>query len=194
MAKKKTITFIDWLQTGLIRTCRVHFVFIAVYAVYIIAADATKLIEPELVLQRWTMNAVMLTGVITVWYLARSSVKISSYYRILFAIVILLDIAMATFSVYSQRGMASRAVILFCIPIVVSALLLSRTALFLTATLCTAAYSLAAVRYFVDYFNEGYKAELYIEVLFYVATFFVLAGLLSVLVRFKNSESRLEVR
>ncbi len=191
MAKKKVITFTDWLQTGLIRTCRVHFVFIAAYSVYIIAADATKLIEPELVLQRWTMNVLLLVGVVSVWYLARSSVKKSSYYRALFSIVILLDIAMATFSVYTQRGMASRAVILYCIPIVVSALLLSRTALFLTATLCAAAYSLASVKYFVVYFNEGYKAELYIEVAFYSATFFVLAGILSVLIRFKNSETHL---
>lgn len=193
MVKKKSITFVDWLQTGLIRTCRVHFVLIAIYAGYTIASDATKLIEPKLVLQRWTMNAILLIGVTFVWYLARSSVKSSRYYRALFSIVILLDISMATFNVYTERGMASRAVVLYCLPIVVSALLLSRTALFLTASLCMATYSLAAVKYFVDYFNEGYKAELYIEVAFYVATFFVLASILSVLIRFKNSEARLEI-
>lgn len=185
---KKQVSYKAWLQTGLIRTCRVHFVFIAVYTLYIIAADATKLIVPSLVLQRWTMNAVVLTGIVCVWYLARSSAKTSNYYRALFAAVIFLDIAMATFNVYSQRGMASRAVILYSIPIVVSALLLNRLALFLTATLCTVGYVLAAVKYFVDYFNEGYKAELYIEVAFYAATFFVLAGVLSILIRFKNSE------
>ncbi len=191
MAKPKSITFVDWLQTGLIRTCRVHFVFVAVYIVYIIASDATKLIQPDVVLRRWTMNVLLLIGVVSVWYFARSNVRKSSYYRLLFSIIISLDIAVATFNIYTQRGMASRAVILYCIPILVSALLLSRTAVFLTATLCAAAYSLAAVKYFVDYFNEGYKAELYIEVAFYVAIFFILAGILSILIRFNKSEVHL---
>ncbi len=191
MTKNNSISFVNWLQSGLVRTCRVHFVLISVYAIYIIAADATKLTEPKLVLQRWTMNTLLLIGVVTVWFLAKSSIKTSGYYKALFSIVILLDIAMATFNVYTERGMASRAVILYCISIVVSALLLSRTALFLTATLCTAAYSLAAVKYFVDYFNEGYKAELYIEVAFYIATFFILAAILSILIRFNNGGAKL---
>lgn len=188
MAKKK-ITLSDWLQTGLIRLCRVHFVFIAAYMVYTIAADATHLITPQLVLQRWTMNASLLIGVGIIWYLARNKIQHANYYRGLIYVLILLDITMATFNIYTQRGMASRAVMLFSVPIVVSALLLSRTALFLTAMLCTAAYSLAAVKYFVDFFNEGYKAELYIEVGLYCAVFFILAAVLATLVRFKNSET-----
>ena len=191
MTKKKQVTFTDWLQTGLIRVCRVHFIFIGALAAYTIAADATRLTTPTLVLQRWSMTAVMLAGIVIAWYLARNNVKNSNYYRVLIYFVILLDIALATFNIYTQRGMASRAVMLYCIPIAVSALLLSRTALFLTATLCTAAYSLAAVKYFVDYFNEGYKAELYIEVGFYCGVFFVLAAVLATIVRFKNTETDL---
>lgn len=191
MARNKQVTFTDWLQTGLIRICRIHFMLIGLYAIYTIAADATRLTAPQLVLQRWYMNAILLVGIGVVWYLARNSVKNSNYYRVLIYAVILLDIALATFNIYTQRGMASRAVMLFSVAIVVSSLLLSRTALFLTATLCTAAYSLAAVKYFVDFFNEGYKAELYIETGFYCAVFFGLAGILSVIVRFKNIESDL---
>ncbi len=190
MAKRKVI-FTDWLQTGLIRLCRVHFVFISVYTLYIIAADATKLITPTLVLQRWEVNAAMLVGVSIVWYLARNKVTYSNYYRTLTYVLISLDVLMASFNIYTERGMASRAVVLFTLAIVSSVILLSRTALFLVAAICTAAYSLAAVKYFVDFFNEGYKAELYIEVAFYCATFFILAALLSVVIRFKSSESDL---
>lgn len=189
MPKKKQITFTDWLQTGLIRICRVHFVFVAAYAAYTIAADATHLITPEFVLQRWSINATLLVGIGIVWYLARNNVKHSNYYRLLIYGVILLDIMMATFNVYTQRGMAARAVMLYSIPIVVSSLLLSRKALFFTAALCTAAYSLAAVKYFVDFFNEGYKAELYIEVGFYCAVFFVVAAVLSIVIRFNPSDN-----
>lgn len=191
MAKQKKVTINDWLQTGLIRVCRVHFMLIGLFAVYTIAADATGLTTSQLVLQRWTMNAILLVGVGTVWYLARNTVKNTNYYRALIYSIILLDIALATFNIYTQRGMASRAVILYSIALVVSALLLSRTALFFVAALCTATYALTAVRYFVDFFNEGYKAELYIEVGFYCAVFFIMAGILSVIIRFKNSETDL---
>ena len=189
MATKQRIRLTDWLQTGLIRVCRVHFVFIAVYALYTIAADTTRLITTDLVLRRWTANGALLVGIAIIWYMARYNIKNSNYYRLLIYGVILLDIMMATFNVYTQRGMAARAVMLFAVPIAVSALLLSRTALFLTATLCTAAYFLAAVKYFVDFFNEGFKAELYIEVGFYCALFFILAAVLSIVIRFNPSDN-----
>lgn len=185
----KRISFSDWLQTGLIRVCRIQFVAIAVYALYTVAADATKLITSDVVLRRWTANATMLACIAIIWYLARSNLKNSNYYRLLLYGVVLLDIMMATFNVYTQRGMAARAVMLYSIPIAVSAILLSRTALYMTAALCTAAYSLVAVKYFVDFFNEGFKAELYIEVGFYCAVFFGLAAILSIVVRFKESGS-----
>lgn len=188
LAKQK-ISFTNWLQTGLIRLCRIHFVLAGVFGVYIIASDATHLITPELVLLRWTMNAILLTGVVIIWYMARNNVDNSNYFRGLIYCLILLDIAVASFYIYTGRGMASRGVMLFAIPIVVSSILLSRTALFLVATLCVSAYSLSAIKYFVDFFNEGYKAELYIEVGFYCAVFLILAAVLSVLVRFKNPES-----
>lgn len=163
--------------------------FIGAYAIYVIAADATRLIAPPLVLKRWTVDAALLVGVSIIWYLARARVQNINYYRGLVYGLIVLDLAMAAFNVYTQRGMAARAVMLFSIPIVAASVLLSRTALFLTAALCTAAYSLAALKYFVDFFNEGYKAELYIEVGFYCAVFFILAAVLSIVVRSKNSEA-----
>lgn len=180
------ITLNNWLQSGLIRLCRIHFAFVATYVVYIIASDATNLIVPKVVLQRWTTAAVLLVGTSILWYLARGNVKNSNYYRSLISLLIVLDIGLATFSIYTQRGMASRAVILFAVPIVVSSVLLSRTAIFLVATLSATAYSLAAVKYFVDFFNEGYKAELYIEVGFYCVTFYILAAVLNVMIRFKT--------
>lgn len=180
----------DWLRAGTIRLCRVHFVLVAVYVAYIIASDATHLITPDVVLQRWTMTTVLLIVLAVVWALAKRTVNMSNYYRLLIYTLITLDILVAGFSVYSQRGMASRAVMLFAVPMVTSAILQSRSALFMTATLSVAAYALAAVKYFVDYFNEGYKAELYIEVGLYCAVLFVMAGVLSILVSSKNQSSK----
>src|SRR4051794_31531418 len=114
---KPKITLTDWLQTGLIRITRIHFVFIGAYALYIIISDGTHLAAPKLVLQRWTMNAILLAGTVIIWYLARNRVANTLYYRVLIYLLILLDIAMASFNIYTQRGMASRAVMLFALPI-----------------------------------------------------------------------------
>lgn len=181
-------TLADWLQSSLVKTCRVHFSLIAILAVYTIASDATHLITPKVVLQRWEAIGILLIVTAIVWYAARNKTIKANYYRLLIYVLIATDLLFATFSIYTQRGMASRAIILFAIPIIVSSILLSRVAIFMTAAIATTGYSLAAIKYFVDFFNEGYKAELYIEVSFYCAIFFIIAALLSNLVKFSGAD------
>ncbi len=174
---------INWLQLNVIRLSRVHFWFVAAYAASIIVYHATKLITPDAVLNRWTIVTIMLVVTTLVWYAARQGSKSGAYYTVLTYALILLDIFVAASIVYAERGMASRAVALFAVPIAVSAALLRPRAIYAVATLCIAVYSLTAVRYFVVNFNEGYMVELYSTIAFYSAGFFVLAGLLSVVVR-----------
>lgn len=176
------------LQLSLLRLTRIHFVFGAIFALYTIISDATKLASPTLVLQRWSVGVLLISVTVVIWYAARSTPAKPAYYKALLLLLVLLDIFIATFSVYTQRGMASRGVMLYAVPIAVSAVLLSRRALFATAALCMAGYVLAATRYFVVNPGEGYKAELYNEVGFYSAVFFVLAAALWVLIREKGGK------
>lgn len=192
MAKKHTlnknsITLSDWLHTSLQKVGVWHFLFVIGYGLQIVIYDASKVITPEVVLRRWYALAGLLIVSSLVWYLAHNKNNdIATYKRLIF-LLISADIAFASFNVYTQRGMASRAVLLFAIPIVVSAILLSRAAIFTTALLASAVYIITAIAYFTYNFNEGYKAELYSEILFYSFSFFVVAGLLSALVRFGGS-------
>lgn len=171
------------LQANTVGLARVHFGLIAAYAVFILASDAWGLVTRELTSQRWLVFGALLIVVTIVWYLSRNTSRNVNYYRALILILVLADIALATFAIYTERGMSSRGVALYAIPIVSSAALLSRTALFGTAALCTAAYIMAATRYFYVYFNEGYKIELYSTLGLYSAGFFVLAALLWVVLR-----------
>ncbi len=164
-----------------------HFFYTSAFALTIVLYDAWKLIPPEAVLSRWTTAAVMLAATTIIWYLDRTARLKAVQDNLLITGFIALDIYVAAFLVYAERGMASRGVALFAVPIAVSALLRSRTALFGTASLCVAAYSFAAVRYFVVFFNEGFKIELYSTIAFYSAWFFVLAGVLAILVRGKDT-------
>lgn len=182
--KNKQIGYIDWLRVSLLRVSRAHFLFLAAYALIIIIFDAAKVITPHMILERWIAFALMLATVTLVWYLAHDRSASALYLKRLTFLLITAGIAMATYNVYAQRGMASRAVMLFAIPIITSAILLSRSAIFAVAAFCATAYVTAAVLYFTLHFNEGYKAELYGEVGFYIAVFFTLASLLATIIHF----------
>lgn len=186
MAKTK-ITLTDWLRSSLLCLTRVHFFFIAALSAQVLLFDAWKLISPEAVLQRWLVTLSLLAVVTIIWFLAHNQSSSATYNQRLIIILLLADIIAVGAEIYLQRGMASRAVMLYAVPIISSAVLLNPAAIFATATFAVVSYVTAAVTYFVVNFNEGYKIELYGEVGFYCGIFFVLAGLLSVLIRYRET-------
>lgn len=174
---------VSLLRANTVRLVHAHFVYIALLAVQIMVYDAWKLINPDFVLRRWVIAALLLVVTTVVWLVARLKTRSSGVYAGLIYALIVADIAVASFSVYTQRGMASRAVALYAVPIIASAVLMHRTVLFATALLSIAAYTTTAIMYFVLNFNEGYKIELYGEISFYSAIFLLLASLLWIVVR-----------
>lgn len=176
-AKKKTDQ--NYLRNGLDKVCKLHFTLIGLFLAQIILYDASKLITPDVVLQRWFAVALLLVVTGSIWYFVKIRSGSTMLYKSSLVALIVSDIALASFFVYSTRGMASRAVLLYILPIIIAGLLLSRAALFATAIFCIAAYSLTAVSYFVLNFNEGYKVELYGEVGFYSLVFLITAGLIA---------------
>lgn len=171
----------DRLQSDLLRVSRLHFIFVAAVAGQIIVFDSWKLIDPTAVLQRWLIAAVLLCVTTFVWYSAHSTRPAHIYRRLAFGLI-LADVVVASLAVYNQRGMASRAVLLYIFPLLVAAIIRSRSAIFATAAICIASYVSACVSYFILHFNEGYKVELYGEVSFYCVIFLIVAGLLHSLV------------
>lgn len=183
---KNIQTEVSWLRSNVLRLSKIHYLYVLAFFGQTIVYDAWKLVAPNAVLYRWIMTASLLLVTTFVWYLAKNNVRSTAVYKTLVWLLILTDITAASLSVYQQRGMASRAVALYAIPIVVSAVLLSRAAIFATAILSAAAYSSTAVAYFVLNFNEGYKVELYGEVGFYCAIFLILAAVVWAAVRSKK--------
>lgn len=177
------------MNKSAVRLARVHFGLVVAYAIFIVASDAWNLVTRQLTSQRWLMCGLLLVVTTIVWLLARGRVKNDNYYRFLIFALVAVDIALAAFAIYTERGMASRGVALFAIPIVASAVLLSRAAIFGTAALCTATYVMAATRYFYVNFNEGYKIELYGTLALYSASFFVLAAILWIVVSTNSRRS-----
>ncbi len=168
------------LRHVVLRITRVHFVYVLVYMLAIIIFDSWNLIAHESVIQRWTAAGALLIVNTIIWYLCRAKINNQQLYKILLIILLISDVLFAAINIYWQRGMASKAVFLFMIPIISAALTKSRSLLLATATVSAAVYSIAAVRYFYDFYGQGYRVELYGEIFFYSAMMFVVAGLLMI--------------
>ncbi|HSX46799.1 MAG TPA: hypothetical protein VLF87_02310 [Patescibacteria group bacterium] len=174
------------LQARLLGVTRAHFWYAGFFAIAIVVYDATHLVPRENIAQRWMAAVVLLIASTVVWYLVRAADRPDSFYVALVNALVITDILFAGVMIYLDRGMASRNVALFAIPITVSAILNSRSAIFAAAAMSTAVYVFAATKYFYDYFNEGYKAELYAVLFFYSASFFVLAGIVWAIMRYQK--------
>lgn len=188
MPKKKTVSlsYTRWLQESVEKIGRIQFMLIGLYVAIIVIYDAFALITPDTLLWRWGAIMGLLVVVATVWYAARAA-RSAAYYSWLLYAYIIAGIAFAAFNVYIQRGMASKAVILFVLPILYSAVFLKKSSLLFATTVSVAAYVLASMWYAVNNPSEGYKVELYGEVAFYSALLFVVASLLWVILGAKKT-------
>lgn len=184
MAQKQILQ--NWLRVSSLRVARVRFAVLAAFAVSTIAGDAWNLIPAGTILQRWTVLGIVAMINTVLWYASRNDVKSEYYYKGLIFAQIALDIVVVSLFVYSQRGIASRGVMLYALPLVSSAVLLTRSAVYATATLCASAYALTCIRYQFLHPGEAYKVELYSELFFYGAAFFVIAALLHIVIRPKK--------
>lgn len=163
------------LQLNVVRISRVHFYFALALATQIIFYDAWRLIQPEAVLSRWAATALLFVTSTVVWLFAKSPKRTHNLYRNLIIALVVVDVLFVSYFIYQTRGMASRAVMLYALPIIVSSILHSRVALIGTAFFSIAAYTTTAIAYFTNMFNEGYTIELYGEVGFYSAFMLILA-------------------
>src|SRR3989344_1515139 len=180
---KKTKKTTDWLQSAALRTTRLHFLYVGAYMASIIVFDSWNLLTHEAVSDFWTIAISLLVLNTVFWYLARMTFANPMVYQLLILLLVVADIIFASLTIYWERGLASSSVILYTVPIITAAALRSRSTLIATATLCAAGYSAAAVKYFYQHYGESFRVELYGEIGLYSAVFFILVGLLLVVVR-----------
>lgn len=169
------------LKLMITRLTRTVYFVLAFYALSIVIFDSGNLITRESIIDRWLLFTVLLAVNTIVWYAA--SQRKSIYNRPSAAILILslTLIAFAGFNTYWERGMASTSTILYALPLLTVATLKSRHALIAITTLSAGTYSFAAVKYFNDYFNEGYRIQLWGQIVLYSGVTFALAWLVMII-------------
>lgn len=178
----------NWLQNAAVRVTRVHFAYIAAYIAVTIVFDSWNLYTHEAVRELWTAAGILLVVNALLWFLARQNFSNKSAYIFNVLALVVADIAFAGYNVYWQRGLASKSVMLFAVPIITAAVLRSRSTLLAATTMCAATYSIVAVRYFFNNYGQAYRVELWGTVGFYTALMFVFAFLLMVIILPKNEK------
>jgi uncharacterized membrane protein YgdD (TMEM256/DUF423 family) len=148
------------LQLALTRATRTIFFFIAIFMLSIVVFDSGNLITRESIIDRWTLVTVLLVVNTFVWFGASQKWPLATR-KLPVTLLSLTLLLFAGFMTYWERGMASTSTILYALPILVIAIAKNRHALQATAILAVGTYAFASVKYFNDFFNEGYRIQLW---------------------------------
>lgn len=164
----------------LTRVTRTVYFFIALYMLSIVIFDSGNLITREAIVDRWTAATILLVINTFVWVVASQKASVSTRFIAVCILCVGLTI-FAGLTTYWERGMASTSTIFYVLPLLVIATLKNRHAIIGTAILTIGAYAFASVRYFNDFFNEGYRIQLWGSILIMSASILTAAWLIMII-------------
>jgi hypothetical protein len=154
------------------KLAKIQFSLVAVFAVYIIIFDSGNVLTREAVYHHWILEALLLAISSLFWVCTKKAPARVTFVVLL--VCIAMQLVLAGYSTYWERGMASMSTILYALPIASMALSGSRTYTVGTSLFAAAVYITACTKYFYDYFNEGYRVQLYGQLFFFSALFLLL--------------------
>ena len=175
MAKKKTQS----LALATTRVTRTIYFFLGFFALSIIVFDSGNLITRESVIDRWTLLSVLLVINTLVWLASSRSLK--STQALAVTTLAATTLVFAGFMTYWERGMASTSTILYALPLLIIATIKNRHALLAFAVLSAGTYAFAAVKYFNDFFNEGFRVQLWGSIILYTGAILAITWLIMII-------------
>jgi hypothetical protein len=173
-------------QLATLRASRMGFVFIFIYGLTTIIYKLWKLQTPDVLRQRWIIILILLILNVIFWQISKRFGLKEHIYKFIIALQIATYMAISIYSIYSERGMDSNAIILFVIPLIIAGLEYNGRVLFAVTSLCAVSYGATAIRYFEENPSEGYKIELYGGILFYSGILYLISALVWILIKTKD--------
>ena len=160
------------------KLAKFNFLFVVGFALHTIIFDGGNVLTRQGVYHRWLFFALLLAVYTAYWAACKKATKSYQIFRVLL-LCVTAELVLAGFITYWERGMASTSTILYALPIASMALWRSRTYTIGVSILASATYALAATKYFYDFFNEGYRVQLYGEIFFYAVIFIVVGSIIA---------------
>lgn len=160
----------------------VNFSFLAAFAAFIIIFDSGNIVTRQGIYYRWMFEGLLFVAFTLFWVVIKKVHSTAVVFTAL-ATCVIVELALAGFMTYWERGMASTSTVLYLFPIISMALWKSRTYTIAVSLIASATYMMASTKYFYDMFNEGYRIQMYGEIFFYSAVFIIMGILIANLAR-----------
>lgn len=154
------------------KLARYNFYFLAALSLFTIIFDGGNVLARQAIYYRWMITAALFVVFVLFWITVKKSPSKNVIFGSL-VLCVLAELALAGFMTYWERGMASTSTILYMMPIASIAYAKSRTYTVGVSLMASATYIGASTKYFYDFFNEGYRVQLYGEIFFYSAVFLI---------------------
>lgn len=116
---------------------------------------------------------------LALWLLTKPRGQKLWYYQAIAIAQQLLDISLASAVIYFQAGIASRATLLFAVPIVGAGLLFTRSFAYITASLSSIGYVSALLLYRQNNLHAYSLHQVILPAVFYSVTFFIIATIVT---------------
>jgi signal transduction histidine kinase len=129
---------------------------------------------------------------IVFWFFTRQQKTNILYYKVFAQLQLLLDIGLATSSIYLQGGPLGQTVILYTVPIILASVVLLNPFGYITAILCGLAYISGSFGYLMNHPAQIEDSQVLAVFLFYPLFFVLLSIIIVRLSRYTNSTVRRE--
>lgn len=165
----------------LTRVTRTIYFALAFYALSIVIFDSGNLITRESIINRWLIFTLILIVNTFAWYIASQKNNLLNRPALITMFISVIFVIFAGLTTYWERGMASTSTIFYALPLLIVATLKNRHALLAIATLSAGTYAFSTVKYFNDYFNEGYRIQLWGSIVLYAGVIFTCSWLIMII-------------
>ncbi len=146
---------------------------IAIASTLLISSDKTPARQYAIVaLTGLALNALL-------WLATTRRQGSTNYYRATAALQVMLDLSLASFVVYSQKGLMSRATLLYAIPILAAGMLFLKGFAYVAAVMSALAYGATLLIYMNLHPGSYALHDAMVPIVFYGSVFVVLAAIIS---------------
>jgi len=156
----------------LVKFAHTSYFFCAIYVAYIVTADSGNLIPRDIIIQRWSGLTALILVTTIVWYVLHETKSKKKHVYAIIALA-LMQLILAGLTTYWERGMASTSTLMYALPLITIASLNAPRLLTASAIAASATYALAIVVYFNAFFNEGFRIQLWSQMLLTIGLIFV---------------------
>ncbi len=137
-----------------------------------------------------TTACIGLTLNLVLWALTKFKNQTLLYYHTVAVLQLILDVALASIVIYYQHGLASRATVLYAIPIAAAGLLFTQSLSYITAVLSATGYTIALILYRYNTPDAYELRQITLPAIFYGVVFIIIAIIVSAYRRRTASNER----